>query len=203
MTDIAAHKWKQLRDLLDRAMDLDESARGEFIDSLEGDDRALRSDLLRLLAKSEALPSVTMTNAMEIVAPLFAQDETLIDSARVGQDIGRYKLLRLLGAGGMGAVYLAERSADGFTQRVALKLVRQAFSSTEARDRFNRERQILATLKYHGIALLFDGGQTSEGQAYYTMEYVDGEPITTFCEQRNLDTNARVALLLQVATALA
>jgi eukaryotic-like serine/threonine-protein kinase len=203
MNDMPADQWKRLRDLLDRALDLEDAARAAFVDALEGDDRVLRPELAKLLAKRAMLAGAPMASAMELVAPVFAEDETLVDTSRVGQNIGRYELLHLLGAGGMGAVYLARWTSEGFTQQVALKLVRHVLMSAEARDRFNRERQILATLKHHGIALLFDGGQTAEGQAYYTMEYVDGEAITDYCIIRRLDTKERVALLLQVANALA
>ena len=103
----------------------------------------------------------------------------------------------------MGTVYLAEHVDDGFTHTVALKIVRHALRSPSARDRFERERQILANLKHPGIALLFDGGQTPEGQSFYTMEYADGEPITDFCTRRVERTEARVRLLLQVAVTLA
>ncbi len=139
---------------------------------------------------------------MELAALAVAErmhDDAASDESRVGQSIGPYRLVRLLGTGGMGAVYLAERSKDGFTQTVALKVVRKSLGSQAARDRFERERQILARLKHPGIALLFDGGQTAEGQSFYTMEYVDGEAITAYCERHADNVAARVRLLMQVA----
>jgi hypothetical protein len=202
MATIEVEDWVRLRALLDQAMDLDVEARRDFLETFH-DDAALHAQLALLVHRAETLAETTLSNAMELVAPAFLDDETLLDASRVGERIGRYTLVRLLGAGGMGAVYLAERRADGFTQRVALKLVRHALVSASARERFDRERQILAALKYHGIALLFDGGETDEGLAYYTMEYVEGVSITEYCREQRLDTHGCVALLVQVATALA
>jgi serine/threonine-protein kinase len=103
----------------------------------------------------------------------------------------------------MGAVYLAEHTAAHFDHRVALKVVRKALGGKAAIERFERERHILAGLQHPGIALLFDGGQTLEGQPFYTMEYVDGEPITDYCDAHQLAVIDRVRLLLQVASTLA
>ena len=199
-------RWPRLRPLLDRALELDGDARRAYVASLDGEDADLRADLERLLAGHEALGGHTMPNAMQLAIPAVAErlhEDAELDQARIGQSIGPYRLVRLLGAGGMGAVYLAERSQDGFTHAVALKVVRKALGTQSARDRFERERQILANLKHPGIALLFDGGQTSEGQSYYTMEYVEGETITEYCDRRTDSVEARVRLLLQVAATLA
>jgi eukaryotic-like serine/threonine-protein kinase len=198
--------WQRLRPLLDRALELDGDARRGYLDSLGELDTELRVELARLLAEHEGLGPQTIPNAMDLAAPAVAEreyEDAALDAARIGQSIGPYRLVRLLGAGGMGAVYLAEHVEDGFTHAVALKVVRKALGSASARDRFERERQILANLKHSGIALLFDGGQTAEGHSFYTMEHVDGEPITDYCERRNEPTRGRVRLLLQVAVTLA
>jgi len=204
MKAIGPESWKRLRQLLDRALEIDGDARRAFVDSLEGEDLALRDDLVHALAQHEKLGQQSMANAMEMAVPAIAdsiKDDAVLDQTRVGQAIGPYRLVRLLGAGGMGAVYLAERTSQDFAQQVALKLVRKAFATATTEERFERERRILAALKHPGIALLFDGGRTDEGQAFYTMEYVDGEAVTDFC--RHLAITARVHLLLQVASALA
>ncbi len=199
-------RWPRLRPLLDHALELDADARRAYILSLEGEDADLRAELECLLVAHESIARRTMPNAMELAVPAVADrlhEDQELDLARIGQSIGPYRLVRLLGAGGMGAVYLAERSEQGFTHQVALKVVRKALGSQSARDRFERERQILANLKHPGIALLFDGGQTSEGYSFYTMEYVDGETITDYCDRRAASVEARVRLLLQVAATLA
>jgi serine/threonine-protein kinase len=205
MNTLRAEHWPRLRALLDRAFDLEGDARREFVDSLTNEDESMRAELSRLLRAHEQLGPRSMSNAMEMAAPAMndvLREEALLDDARVGQSAGPYRLLRLLGTGGMGAVYLAERSTDGFVQQVALKVVRQALQSSTARERFERERRILAALKHPGIALLFDGGQTSDGQAFYTMEFVEGEIVTDYCRNRLHDAASRVRLLLQIASAL-
>ncbi len=142
---------------------------------------------------------------MDLAAPALAgtvKAEAALDDMRIGQSIGAYRLVRLLGTGGMGAVYLAERSSEGFTQEVALKVVRRGLGSATAHERFERERQILAGLHDPGIALLFDGGQTDDGQSFYTMEYVDGAAVTDYCYDTLDSVEARVRLLVQAASAL-
>jgi len=199
-------RWLRLRPLLDQALDLEGESRRRYLDSLQGAEAELRGDIERLLAERESLGPQTRPNAMDLAAPAVTNevhDDAASDGARVGQTIGPYRLRRLLGTGGMGAVYLAERSQDGFTHNVALKVVRKSLGGKSARDRFERERQILARLKHPGIALLFDGGETPVGQSFYTMEYVDGDTITAYCGQHADTVAARVRLLLQVATTLA
>ena len=95
-----------------------------------------------------------------------------------GRRIGAYKLLKLVGEGGMGQVFLAEREDGDFAQRVALKRMRADFAGAETRARFLREREILARLVHPHVAQLHDGGVADDGTPYFTLEYVDGEPIT-------------------------
>ena len=187
-------RWPRLRPLLDRALELDTDARLAFVRSLQGDEAELRPELERLLAEHASLARRTLPNAMELAVPAVAErlhEDAELDQARIGQTIGPYRLVRLLGAGGMGAGYLAERSDKGFTHQVARKVVRRALGTQWARDRFERERQILANLQHAGNAQLFDGGQTSEGQSYYTMEYVDGATITEYCAHHASSVEAR------------
>ena len=203
--EMKSERWTRLRPLLDRALELTGDERRAFVDALPAH-ADLRGELEKLLAEHEQLGPQTSPNAMDLAVPAGAygaQEEAEFDQARVGQCIGPYHLRRLLGAGGMGAVYLAERFENGFTQTVALKVVRKTLGSQAARDRFERERQILAGLQHPGIALLFDGGQTPEGQSFYTMEYVEGETITDYCERHAESVAGRVRLLLQVAATLA
>jgi len=124
------------------------------------------------------------------------------DRHQPGTRIGAFTLQRELGAGGMGVVYLAERSAGGFTQQVALKLLSDRFSRSEHIHQFNRERQLLARLEHPGIARLIDGGISAEGQPWFAMEYVEGLPLDVYARQHRLNIRQRLELILQLCQAL-
>ena len=202
MSGIDAETWRRLRPLLDQALDLPAGEHERFLAELPTDVFDLREPLRRLLAEQVRTRPIFEEGAAGVVAPLLERE--LADSAEdtLGLRVGAYRITRLLGVGGMGVVYLAERADGKFTQQVALKVV-QAGIGAAARERFERERRILAGLIHPNIALLYDGGELDDGQAFYTMEYVDGVPITLFCVEANLDVEARVRLLRTVAGTLA
>ncbi|MEO7935990.1 MAG: serine/threonine-protein kinase, partial [Dokdonella sp.] len=204
-TPLDPRRWKRLRDLLDRALDLESAERSPFVASLQGEDAELRFDLARLLAENARNENERSFDPVELAAALLVDPHEAVDAedqARVGEHIGAFRLLRLIGTGGMGAVYLAERKVDNFAHRVALKVIRGEGVSSAARERFERERQILANLVHPNIGILFEGGQTDDGQPYYTMEYVEGVAITEYCRDHSLDVEQRVRLLIDVASAL-
>jgi tetratricopeptide (TPR) repeat protein len=116
--------------------------------------------------------------------------------------IGPYRIVRSLGQGGMGEVFLAERADDQFRQQVAIKLVRRGLLSRHVQGRLRQERQILASLDHPNIARLYDGGATADGTPYIVMEYVDGEPIDTFCDKRRLTLEHRLRLFITVCAAV-
>ena len=116
--------------------------------------------------------------------------------------IGPYRVLRQLGQGGMGTVYLAARDDDEFEKVVAIKVARAAIDLADGGARFRHERQILARLEHPFIARLLDGGATPDGEPYLVMEYVDGEPVTRYAAAHSLDVRAALALILKVATAV-
>jgi tetratricopeptide (TPR) repeat protein len=124
-------------------------------------------------------------------------------AAAIGRRIGAYRVTRVLGEGGMGAVYGAERADGAFEKQVAIKLLGPNRAIGEARRRFRAEQQILATLQHPGIAPLLDGGTTEDGVPYLVMEYVDGDPIDRYCDARNLGIDARLALFCDVCAAVA
>jgi serine/threonine-protein kinase len=125
-------------------------------------------------------------------------DAALTRHARVGA----WRLLRLLGRGGMGAVYLAERADGQFQQQAALKLARAGFDDPSAARRFMAERQIVAELEHPHIARLIDGGVTDEGRPYFVMERVEGATLTEYCERRRLSVRDRLQLFLQLGDAV-
>ncbi|MCB1634507.1 MAG: serine/threonine protein kinase, partial [Xanthomonadales bacterium] len=129
------------------------------------------------------------------------QDEAVNVDPQIGRRVGPYRLTRLLGVGGMGSVYAAERVEGGFRQTVAIKLVSGIHPGLTAR--FEHERQILADLRHPAIAQLLDGGRTSEGMPYFALEYVEGHSLTDHVRELGLDLGGCIRLLIEVAQALA
>lgn len=205
-TPMDPQRWRRLRRLLDEALDLDERGYERYLADLADADLPLREDLRRLLLEHANNRRQPWVPPIERMAPQLVEAGEVTqtaDAARVGECIGPFRLLRLIGIGGMGAVYLAERSVDNLVHRVALKVVRGDGTSPAARERFERERQILANLAHPHIGTLFEGGQTADGQPYYTMEFVDGIAIGDYCRDHELDLAQRLGLLIDVAGALA
>ncbi|WP_198683387.1 serine/threonine-protein kinase [Peristeroidobacter agariperforans] len=128
--------------------------------------------------------------------------EPIFPKLRIGSRLGPYRLIELIGRGGMGEVYQAERADDHYHSRVAIKLVRVDHDASRVAWRFRSERQILAQLEHPNIARLIDGGATEEGVPYLVMELIAGQPIDAYCEQRHLTISQRVRLFLQVCAAV-
>lgn len=122
--------------------------------------------------------------------------------AQPEEQVGPYRLVRLIGRGGMGSVYLAERNDGAYEQQVAIKIIRRGLDTEDLLRRFQVERQILATLVHPNIAWLLDGGQLPDGRSYLVMEYIDGVPITTYCDANKLTIDQRLHLFLQVCEAV-
>ena len=199
---IDPERWQQLMPLLDEALDLAPEARAAF---LTDTDPALRADLERLLAADEEAGDFLDDSASDWAATLIEELEraTAEPTLDEGALIGPYRIVRTLGQGGMGTVYLADRADGQFEQRVALKLIRPGMGRHEILRRFLQERQILARLQHPNIARLLDGGITAEGQPYFAMEFVDGQPITEYCDARRLGIDERLHLFRAVAEAVA
>ncbi len=119
-----------------------------------------------------------------------------------GEIIGTWKLLEVLGQGGMGVVWKAQRVESGFTQQAAIKLLKHGIDTASVIARFERERQILARLEHPGISRLIDGGLTAQAKPYFAMEYVEGVPITDFAQRHTLSLQDRVALVVQLCLAV-
>ena len=127
--------------------------------------------------------------------------EVLPDVSHDGR-LGVYRLIREIGHGGMGTVYLGVRDDDAFQKRVAIKVLKRGMDTDSIVRRFRHERQILASLEHPFIASLLDGGSTPDGRPYFAMEYVEGQPIVDYCDTNRLDTPARLALFRHVCTAV-
>ncbi|HMV87469.1 MAG TPA: protein kinase [Blastocatellia bacterium] len=188
-------RWRRIDELFRTVAEQPTAERGEYLTRVCGDDADLRREVLELLAHEQ--PDSFLHDPIK-QATLAVTNEAADDL--LGRHIGPYRLTRLIGRGGMGAVYEAVRDDDQFQQRVALKLIKRGMDSDFVRERFLRERQILASLEHPHIARLFDGGATAEGLPYFVMEFVEGEPITDYC--RGLSLDAKLKLFRDVCAAV-
>jgi eukaryotic-like serine/threonine-protein kinase len=190
-------RWQKIDQLLDEALNFEPHKRGAFLDVACIDDAQLRREVESLLASSEQAGDF-------IEPPLLSSDETTDnDSADLaGQALGSYRLLREIGRGGMGVVYLAVRADDEFKKQVAIKVVQAGPHNKDLQRRFRRERQILANLNHPNIAQLMDGGTTRQGVPYIVMEFVEGVPITEYCDAGKLSITERLKLFRIVCAAV-
>jgi serine/threonine-protein kinase len=191
--------WSEIFDVLDQAFDLPGEQQKDFVRN----HCAGRPDLLAavesLLEADRKSGDFLRAPAAELAAGLIAgSEEPEAGSIRFGP----FRTSRMLGYGGMGVVYLAERSDGEFEQQVAIKCMRGIVSDDETQQRFRHERQILARLQHPSIAHLLDGGVTENGHPYFAMEYVDGSPLTDYCDQQRLRISERIVLFLDVCAAV-
>lgn len=200
MAAIDKERWQRLSPLLDELLDLAAPERAARLEQLRAQDPALAAELLPLLEQQQALEGSSF-----LAAPPQLLDEVLT-RLEPGQQIGAYTLERELGRGGMGTVWLARRTDGRFEGQVAIKLLSNGLfgGSPGEAARFAREGQILARLSHPHIARLLDAGLTDPTrQPYLVLEYVDGAPITSYCEKQQLGLQARVTLFLDVLAAVA
>jgi len=199
--DPAAHlqpdHWKRIDELFYAALDLDPQARLAFLEQACGSDIELLKEIQSLLEAS----GKTLGFAQKAVVQL-AREQT-IEALPAGSRVGAYKLLRRIGEGGMGTVYLASRADQVYQQQVAIKLMHRGFGLSQVMLlRFSVERQILADLNHPNIARLIDGGMTSDGLPYLVMEYVDGVLIDSYCRDKNLSIEDRLHIFRTVCAAV-
>ena len=188
-------RWQQVKSVLEEVLEKPSDARQQFLaENCAGDSELVR-EVESLLVYEEGEPAwFEDASVSDVFQP--------VASAFVGKQIGKYRIVRELGIGGMGAVFLAERNDGEFEQQVAVKLLKQAFFSQVSLNRFRRERQILARLRHRYIAQLLDGGTTAEGAPFLVMEYVEGTPITRFAAEKNLSLEERLDLFRKVCEAV-
>jgi len=187
-----------VKTVLSEALDLETGRRRQFLDSACADDADLRAEVDLLLAHQVD----SENDAIEECAADAARFRLAQDVTRIGSRIGAYKIVREIGHGGMGTVYLGERDDKQYRQQVAIKLINPGLGGETIRRRFHNEMQILADLNHPNIARLFDGGQTPDGVPYLVMEYVEGSPINHYCNDRNLSTEQRLKLFCTVCDAV-
>jgi serine/threonine protein kinase len=192
-------KWERLQELFSRAVDLSFTERNAFVERETADDPQLREELLGLLACDTGKSTGPLTTALGAALDATTRDQR---RALIGKVVGNYKLTSVLGHGGTGTVYLAERADRQYSAQVAVKIVDTATVQGELGMRFRAERQILASLNHPNIARLLDAGETDEGQPFLIMEYVHGEPVDRYCDRQQLDLEARLNLFLDICGAV-
>lgn len=190
-------RWRQIDELFRTVANRPPAEREAHLTRVCGDDADLRREVLDLLAHEP--PESFLHDPIKQAAISVTHEP---DDELLGRRIGPYRLTRMVGRGGMGAVYEAVRDDDQFQQQVALKLIKRGMDTAFVRDRFLRERQILASLDHPHIARLFDGGATADGLPYFVMEFVDGEPITDYCQRHRLTLNQKLMLFRDVCSAV-
>jgi non-specific serine/threonine protein kinase/serine/threonine-protein kinase len=198
--------WPRVTDLMLRALEVPEREHRAWIETEAAGDAELAAEVLRLLhahqGASEFLEQPLLAEPGAAAAVEAALQTRAQGIFTAGTEIGHYRILREIGRGGMGAVYLGARADDVFDKQVAVKVVPGALVSDALRERFARERHLLAALDHPGIARVLDGGSTSNGLQYLVMEYVDGIPIDTYCDRHGLETAARLRLFVEVCRAV-
>lgn len=191
----------EIRACYEAALELEPAAREAFLDRECQGDEDIRQEVERLLSARERVPGFLAGPLLGPAPPAF---DPIVNPAQgmEGRQLHAYKLIREIGQGGMGSVYLAERTDGAYTKQVAIKLVRPGMNSAEFLERFRHEREILASLDHPNIARLIDGGSTEEGVPYFVMEYVEGQPINRWCDDRKLNVSQRLELFRKVCDAV-
>jgi len=198
-TDLAAD-WPAINALLDEALALPPAQRAGWLDGLPEDTGPVIDTLRRLLALPAAFETGDVLHTLPKLAP--GLDEALGSAPEASAQVGPWRLLREIGEGGMGSVWLAERTDGQLKRQVALKLPRPSWVRGLA-ERMARERDILATLEHPHIARLYDAGVDQHGRPWLALEYVQGLPIDAYAREHALTVRQRVELLLQVCEAVA
>lgn len=202
--------WRDVFAAADCALEMEVAERKEFVDLQRRETPRLGNALAKLLDGEHAqstLENPVSAFAAPLIDDLFEGDERTShdgDPVNPGEtSFGPYRVCRELGFGGMGAVYLAERADDQYRKQVALKVLPRWRGNDRRRfQRFVEERQILASLDHPGIARLLDGGVTPDGSPWFAMEYIDGEPIDRYCDERRLSIEDRLKLFCDVCAAV-
>lgn len=189
-------RFRQVRNVFEAALEKEPAQRAAFLHEAAQSDADLYAEVERMLDAHER--TVTFLDGA-VAAPA----ELRTDPRRIeGRCLGHYEILREVGRGGMGTVYLARRSDGLFEQQVAIKVVTPESAGQEVIQRFQQERAILASLVHPNIARLYDGGSTEEGWPYFVMEYVEGKPIDQWCDDRKLNISERIRLFRAVCDAV-
>jgi eukaryotic-like serine/threonine-protein kinase len=190
-------RWRLVEEIFHAVVEKPSEERSAYLAEVCGEDADLRREVESLLSHEGGAEGVLRSALSDAAHRLSLGQQNYI-----GSRIGPYNIVRQLGRGGMGTVYLAMRSDQHYLQTVAIKLVKSGMDSDEIAARFRNERQILANLSHPNIAVILDGGSTADGLPYMVMEYIEGQRITDFSKTRHLPLRERVLLFRSVCLAV-
>ena len=193
---MSPERWQHVRQVFEEASEMPLAERAGHLDRVCAEDRELRHEVDALLAAEKAAAGLWRA------AGWARLDKKELDHTPEYQELGAYRLDEKIGEGGMSVVYRASRADDEYRHQVAIKVQRRGLDSQHLEQRFRSERQILARLAHPYIARLLDGGTTVDGRPYVVMEYVEGIPITDYCDRHRLTIDARLELFRQVCAAV-
>jgi serine/threonine protein kinase/Tfp pilus assembly protein PilF len=186
-------RWKKIQDLFAAALERPPAGRDAFLRQACAGDEELLREVASLLSADQDAHSILEGSAIDAAG---IPRELSVE----GKLVGAYRIVKQVGSGGMGAVYLAERADGQFQQKVALKVIKRGMDSEGILRRFQSERQILAQLEHPNIVRLLDGGMTDDGLPFFTMEYVEGEPIDSYCDRLNLTIDERLDIFRTICS---
>ncbi|MCD9187456.1 MAG: protein kinase [Pyrinomonadaceae bacterium] len=207
--------WQKIESIFQNALDLPAGKRAIFVAEQCGTDLVLKKEVEKLLADYDSAESFIESpvwtdshflnsSAKKVISKsLDEESQELKEEFFIGKKIGSYRIVEEIGRGGMGAVFLAERADGEFSQKVAIKLIKRGMDSDFIVRRFRHERQILASFEHPFIARLLDGGTTAEGLPYFVMEYITGETLYNFADNKRLNVTDRLKLFQKICSAVA
>ncbi|MEE9431724.1 MAG: serine/threonine-protein kinase [Melioribacteraceae bacterium] len=190
---------QEIKSIFEKALSLSSKEREKYLCNLTKSNSELGKEVRALLEAYETTDDFLETPS---IAAQVLEDEEIRNNSFIGERVGPYTIIEEAGSGGMGIVYIGKRNDDEFEHKVAIKILRQGLSTDYLVKRFQKERQTLANLQHPNIAKLFDGGTTKVELPYLVMEYIDGIPITEYCDEQKLNIKQRLKLFQSVCDAI-
>ncbi len=195
-------RWRTIDPILDTALELPPDQRARFLDEACADDPTLRREIENLIASCEQAGDLFERPPLLVAREMLASSSDDWQAVLPDTVIGHWRIIREIGRGGMGAVFLAERADGAFEKHAALKIVKRGMDTDEILARFRHERQILARLQHTNIAGLIDGGVTGDGLPYFVMELASGPPIDEYADRHLLTVADRLHMFARVCDAV-
>ncbi len=193
------NRWRKIAEAVAVAAEMPNEKREDWLAEFCADDTSLKSEIESLLSFEKEAENFLENSFAPYAVNLLSEEN---NKKLTGKQFGNYKIVREIGRGGMGTVFLAERADGEFAQQVAIKIVRQTILDSETENHFRRERQILASLNHQHIARLLDGGVSSAGEPFLVMEFIEGETLLEYSESNNLSIDERLKLFVKICSAV-